>query len=95
MFRAVDCTKVFATVSVWTHSHEIRLLRYLDDWLVLTSSEVEAQKNVQDLLSVCHSLRIVINKKSDLVPSQTAHYLGMNIDDDNNNNNNNLVFYFK
>ena len=74
-------TKVFATVSGWVHSHGIRLLRYLDEWLVLTSSEVEAKKNVQDLLSVCHSLRIMINKeKSDLIPSQTAHYLGMTID---------------
>ena len=40
-----------------------------------------AKKNVQDLLSLCHSLGIVINKeKSDLVPSQTANYLGMTID---------------
>ena len=39
------------------------------------------QKNVQDLLSVCHSLGIVINEeKSDLVPSQTTNYLGMTID---------------
>ena len=73
-------TKVFAAVSAWAHSHGIRLLQYLDDWLVLASSEVEAKKNVQDLLSVCHSLGIIINEKSDLVPSQTAHYLGMTID---------------
>ena len=32
-------TKVFAAVSTWAHSHGIRLLRYLDDWLVLASSE--------------------------------------------------------
>ena len=63
------------------HSHRIRLLRYLDDWLVFASSEAEAKKNVQDLLSVCHSLRIVINEEeSDLVPSHTANYLGMTID---------------
>ena len=56
-------------------------LWYLDDWLVLASSEAEAKKNVQDLLPVCHSLGIAINKeKSDLVPSQTANYLGMTID---------------
>ena len=74
-------TKVFAAVSTWAHSHGIRLLQYLDDWLVLASSEVEAKKNVQDLLSVCHSLGIVINEeKSDFVPSQTAHYLAMTID---------------
>ena len=73
-------TRVFAAVSVWAHSHGICLLRYLDDWLVLASLEMEAKKNVQDLLSLCHSLGIVINKKSDLVPSQTASYLGMIID---------------
>ena len=74
-------TKVFAAVSAWAHSHRIRLLWYLDDWLVLASSEAEAKKNVQDLLSVCHPLGIVINEeKSDLVPSETANYLSMTID---------------
>ena len=74
-------TRVFAAVSAWAHSHGIRLLRYLDDWLVLTSLEMDAKKNVQDLLSLCHSLGIVINEeKSALIPSQTANYLGMTID---------------
>ena len=66
-------------VSAWAHSHGIHL-RYLDDWLVLASSEAVAKKNVQDLVSFCHSFGIVINgEKSDLVPSQTANYLGMTI----------------
>ena len=74
-------TSVFAAVSAWAHSHGIRLLRYLDDWLVLSSSEEKAKQAVQSLLSLCHTLGIVINeKKSDLVPSQTAKYLGMTID---------------
>ena len=45
-------TSVFAAVSAWAHSHGIRLLRYLDDWLVLASSEVEARRHVWDLLSL-------------------------------------------
>ena len=74
-------TMVFAAVSAWAHTHRIRLLRYLDDWLVLSSSEREAKQAVQSLLSLCRTLGIVINgKKSDLVPSQTAKYLGMTID---------------
>ena len=74
-------TRVFAVVSAWAHSHGIRLLRYLDDWLVHSSSEREAKQAVQSLLSLCRTLGIVINeKKSDLVPSQTAKYLGMTID---------------
>ena len=74
-------TRVFAAVSAWAHSRGIRLLRYLDDWLVLASSEKKARQSVQELLSICHTLGIVINKKkSDLVPSQAAKYLGMTID---------------
>ena len=49
-------------------------------WLVLASSEAVAKRNVQDLLSLCYSLGVVINEKSDLIPSQTANYLGMTID---------------
>ena len=74
-------TRVFAVVFAWAHSRGIRLPWYLDDWLVLASLEAVAKKNVHDLLSLCHSFRIVINEeKSDLVPSQTADYLGMTID---------------
>ena len=59
----------------------IRLLRYLDDWLVLSSSEKKAKESIRELLSLCRTLGIVINeKKSDLVPSQSAKYLGMTID---------------
>ena len=73
-------TRVFAAVSAWAHSRRIGLLRYLDDWLVLSSSEKKAKQAVQSLLSLCHTLGIVINEKSDLVPLQTAKYLGMTID---------------
>ena len=80
-FGLSTAPQVFAVVSAWAHTHGIRLLRYLDDWLVLSSSEQEAKQAVQALLSLCRTLGIVINeKKSDLVPSQTAKYLGMTID---------------
>ena len=73
--------RVFAAVSAWAHSCGIRLLRYLDDWLVLSSSEKKAKESIRELLSLCRTLGIVINeKKSDLVPSQSAKYLGMTID---------------
>ena len=74
-------TRVFAAVSAWVPSRGIRLLRYLDDWLVLSSSEKKAKQSIRELLSLCHTLGIVINeKKSDPVPSQAAKYLGMTID---------------
>ena len=56
-------TKVFVVMSAWAHSHGIRLLRYLDDWLVLSSSEKEAKQTIQSLLSLCRTLGIVINEK--------------------------------
>ena len=85
VLRSVDCsqvfTRVFAAVSAWAHSRGIRLLRYLDDWLVLSSSEKKAKESIRELLSLCRTLGIVIKeKKSDLVPSQSAKYLGMTID---------------
>ena len=74
-------TRVFAAVSAWAHARGIRLLRYLDDWLVLSSSEKTAKESIRELLSICRTLGIVINEmKSDLVPSQSAKYLGMTID---------------
>ena len=75
-------TRVFAAVSAWAHSRGIRLLRYLDDWLVLSSSsEKKAKESIRELLSLCRTLGIVINeKKLDLVPSQPEKYLGMTID---------------
>ena len=74
-------TRVFAAVSAWAHTRGIRLLRYLDDWLVLSSLEKKAKESIRELLSLCRTLGIVINeKKSDLVPSQSAKYLGMTID---------------
>ena len=80
-FGLLTAPQVFAAVSAWAHSHGIRLLRYLDDWLLLASSKREANQAVQSLLSLCHTLGIVVDeKKSDLVPSQTAKYLGMTID---------------
>ena len=84
MIQAVDCPTglhqgVCCFVCVGA-LRGIRLLWYLDDWLVLASSEVEAKKSVQDLLAVCQSLGIVINEKSDLAPLQTANYIGMTID---------------
>ena len=74
-------TRVFVVVSTWAHARRIRLLRYLDDWLVLASSEAGARQHVRDLLSLCHSLGILINEeKSNLVPLLTTNYLGMTID---------------
>ena len=74
-------TRVFTLVSAWAHSHGIRLMRYLDDWLVLASSRSQLLQDRDRLLEFCRDLGIVVNfEKSDLEPKQRMKYLGMLID---------------
>ena len=74
-------TRVFAAVSSWAHSQGVLLLRYLDDWLILSSSETKTRHHVDQLLTLCRSLDIVINtEKSNLSPYRSIKYPGMIID---------------
>ena len=71
-------TRVMTPVSVMLHNHGIRMLRYLDDWLILARSHQEAIQARDEILLLCSQLGIVMNlEKSCLSPSQTATYLGM------------------
>ena len=57
------------------------MLRYLDDWLILASSQEEACWARDKVLSLCQELGIIVNlEKSTLTPSQTIGYLGIRID---------------
>ena len=72
--------RVFALVSEWAHQRGIRLLRYLDDWLVIVQS-VPLLQHCEQLLQLCRDLGIVISwEKSDPKPSGMAKYLRMLID---------------
>ena len=73
-------TRVMTPVSAILHSMGIRMRRYLDDWLVQSSSR-ESLRDLQTVLQLCHELGIVVNpQKSNLVPSQVVQYLGVVID---------------
>ena len=55
--------------------------RYLDDWLVQSSSRESLLQDLHVVLDLCRDLGIVINlEKSNLVPSQVVQYLGVVID---------------
>ena len=55
--------------------------RYLDDWLVQSTSRESLLRDLQTVLQLCHQLGIVVNpQKSNLVPSQVVQYLGVVID---------------
>ena len=73
-------TRVMAPVSSIMHRHGFRLLRYLDNWLVLGSTFQELVRARVFLLWVCGLLGIIVNpSKSSLVPTQTLDYLGMTL----------------
>ena len=73
-------TRIMAPVSAILHRHGVRMLRYLDDWLILGSSKIACLQSRDRLLSVCTELGIQVNlTKSSLVPSQSIVYLGMEI----------------
>ena len=60
------------------HSMGIRMRRYLDDWLVQSSSRESLLEVFQTVLQLCHELRIVVNpQQSNLVTSQVVQYLGV------------------
>ena len=74
-------TRVMAPVSAILHSMGIRMRRYLDDWLVQSTSWESLLGDLQTVLQLCHELVIVVNpQKSNLVPSQVDQYLVVVID---------------
>ena len=74
-------TRVMAHISVMLHDLGVRILRHLDDSLILASSRKEALWARDIVLHLCHQLGIVVNlAKSRLNPSRTITYLGMIIE---------------
>ena len=74
-------SRVMAPVSAILHSWGIHMRRYLDDWLVQSSSREALLHDLQVVLNLCRELGIVVNpSKSHLVPSQVVQYLGVVID---------------
>ena len=71
-------SRVMAPVSAILHSWGIRMRRYLDDWLVQSSSKESLLQDLQVVLDLCRELGIVINpEKSNLEPSQVVQSLGV------------------
>ena len=62
-------TWVMAPVSAILHSLGIRMRRYLNDWLVQSSSQESLLDDLPTVLRLCHDLGIVIHpRKSNLIP---------------------------
>ena len=73
-------TRLMAPISAILHRYGIRMLRYLDDWLILAESRITCLQARDRLLQLCEELGLQVNhRKSSLVPSQDMTYLGMQI----------------
>ena len=73
-------TRVMAPISSIMHCYGYRILRYLDDWLVLGSSLHKIVRARDFLLWLCRELGVQVNlSKSSLTPTQTLDCLGMTL----------------
>ena len=73
-------TRLMAPISAILHRYGIRMLRYLDDWLILAESRTTCLQARDRLLQVYEELGLQVNlRKSSLIPSQDMTYLGMQI----------------
>lgn len=74
-------TRIFAPLASHLHLKGVRILRYLDDWLILGDSEESCAVSRDKTLELCRTLGVAVNwEKSSLEPSQRITYLGMNLD---------------
>ena len=72
--------RLMAPISAILHRYGIRMLRYLDEWLILAESRTTCIQARDRLLHLCKELGLQVNhRKSSLVPSQDMTYLGMQI----------------
>ena len=74
-------TKILKPVLAYAHLHRVELLMYIDYWLLNPGTHQEALEHSSWLKSLCQKLGLVLNlEKSDLIPSQVATYLGIELD---------------
>jgi len=74
-------TKVTAAVLAYAHAHGISLHVYIDDWLLNPETRELSVAQTQFMVNLCKRLGWVVNeKKSEMIPSQVATYLGITFD---------------
>ena len=74
-------TKILKPVLAFAHLHRVKLHMYIDDWLLNPGTHQEALEQTSWLKSLCQKLGFVLNlEKSDLIHSQVATYLGIELD---------------
>ena len=70
-------TMIVKEVKLMALTRGIRLHQYLDDWLIRSQSQEEAQVNTQAVVDLTQSLGWIINQeKSELKPTQVFSFVG-------------------
>ena len=70
-------TVIVKEVKLMALSRGLRLYQYLDDWLIRSQSQEEAQVNTQAVVDLTQSLGWIINQeKSELKPTQVFSFVG-------------------
>ena len=70
-------TMIVKGVKLMALSRGLRLHQYLDDWLIRSQSQEEAQVNTQAVVDLTQSLGWIINQqKSELKPTQVFLFVG-------------------
>ncbi|CAC5356039.1 unnamed protein product [Mytilus coruscus] len=70
-------TKIVSVVAAYLRTKNIRLVVYLDDWLIINQQKAHLCLDRAECLNLLVSLGFIVNKeKSKLVPSQKLIYLG-------------------
>ena len=70
-------TMIIKEVKLMALSRGLRLHQYLDDWLIRSQSQGEAQVNTQAVVDLTQSLGWIINQeKSELKPIQVFSFVG-------------------
>ena len=70
-------TMIVKEVKLMALSRGLRLHQYLDDWLIRSQSQEEAQVNTQAVVDLTQSLGWIINQeKSELKPTQLFSFVG-------------------
>ena len=73
-------TMIVKEVKLMTLSRGLRIHQYLDDWLIRSQSQEEAQVNTQAVVDLTQSLGWIINQeKSELKPTQVFFVHGLRI----------------
>lgn len=74
------CTLLLAVIQFELEQHGLKLVRYLDDFLFISSSFSIASEHLATAIRVFQDFGLVVNNKKTEGPAQQIQFLGINLD---------------